>query len=102
VPALIQVLADPDAEVRGEAAAALREVGGPARPQLIEALRDPRRAVRWGAAHVLAATPPGEATAVVPALVEALKEPRSRSAALSVLTRFGRDSRGVASGLARP
>ena len=41
VPPLIEVLADHDIVVRGQAAFALAAIGGPAVPQLVETLKSP-------------------------------------------------------------
>lgn len=81
VPALIDTLADPDQEVRAQAARALARMGQkaePAVPALIHALDDPNQEVRQGAARALGQIGSG-AEEAVPALIQAIKDPRNKT-----------------------
>jgi HEAT repeat protein len=74
--ALSACLADPDRDVRAEAAKALAAIGPQAAPALIDAFRSPDAAVRQQAAVVLGMMN-RPAFAAVPALVERLKDERA-------------------------
>lgn len=79
IPALIDALKDPNAEVRDRAAQALARMGPPARqavPQLIAALQDPDWKVRRSAARALGQIGP-DAEKAVPALIEIIRDPAS-------------------------
>ncbi|HVA47205.1 MAG TPA: HEAT repeat domain-containing protein [Pirellulales bacterium] len=81
VPALLDTLADPDPDVRAQAAHALARMGQkaePAVPALIHALDDPNQDVRQGAARALGQIGSG-AEEAVPALIKAIKDPRNKS-----------------------
>jgi HEAT repeat protein len=54
-PSLIELLKDEKGYTQECAATALREIGQPAIPYLLDALKDPDRAIRWQAAMVLSA-----------------------------------------------
>ena len=76
VPALIQLLQDPNPEVRAHAAVALNWIGPGARdavPALVRALQDDRRRVRQGAAFALFRIGP-DAKDAVPVLIKALQD----------------------------
>lgn len=80
VPALIETLADPEDDVRAQAARALARMGAkaePAVPALIAALNDANRDVRQGAARALGQIG-SAAEEAVPALIEAIKDPRNK------------------------
>lgn len=80
VPALIDTLADPDDDVRAQAAHALARMGPkaePAVPALINALNDPNLDVRQGAARALGQIG-SSAEEAVPALVKAIQDPRNK------------------------
>jgi HEAT repeat protein len=66
------MLRDPSPQVREQAVAALVQIGPPATPVLVEALKAPDPAVQGAAARTLEQIGPPAAPAV-PALVEALK-----------------------------
>jgi HEAT repeat protein len=72
VPALVEALNDPDADVRREAMSALGEVGPDVFPSLIQAAKDRRPLVRAGAVWVLGSFP-GRVKTVGPLLVKVLK-----------------------------
>ena len=90
IPKLLQALRDEKAEVRGEAAQALRKMGPEAVPALIEALRDPDVKVRQAAAQALVRADQG-AQSAMPALIEALRDPEGevRAPAAFALGRMG-------------
>ncbi|MFZ2956423.1 MAG: HEAT repeat domain-containing protein [Candidatus Ozemobacteraceae bacterium] len=68
VPALIEMLRDPDVKHRCSAAAAIVKVGRPAVPRLIDALSDPNVGVSWLAGQALGQI----GSASVPDLIQAL------------------------------
>ena len=74
VPALISVLTDPDENIRVVGSVALRNLGGPAVPYLIDALTADAAEIRLNAAYVL-----GEIGApldtILPALINTLTDP---------------------------
>jgi HEAT repeat protein len=75
VPALVEVLADPNPVVRRRAAQALARIGPDARdavPDLIVALQDRNEEVRKSAARALGQIGP-DARAAIPALMDELK-----------------------------
>lgn len=77
MPALIDALRDPSADVRDRAAQALARIGPPARqavPSLIDALNDPDWRVRRSAARALGQIGPA-AEEAVPALIEVIRDP---------------------------
>ncbi|HEX5444138.1 MAG TPA: HEAT repeat domain-containing protein [Pirellulales bacterium] len=82
VPSLVEILQDPDRDVRAQAARALARMGPraePAIPALIAALNDSDKEVRMGAARALGQIGPPAAEAV-PDLIQALKDPRNKPA----------------------
>jgi HEAT repeat protein len=105
VPALIRLLKDPDGALHGFAALALGnqgEAAAPAIPALIEALADPAagRLDDGTLVAYLLTMPAAEALArigpqAVPALLEALKAPRTRGQALVALERMGPRARAA-------
>lgn len=88
IPALEEVLDDPDTYVRSRAALALAAIGEPARAGLITALRDGNERVRWSAALALGNI--GGESAVA-ALIGALRDPdrNVRQRAVSALGDIG-------------
>ncbi len=78
VPAIAELLHDPDPQVRWNAARTLVEIGSPnGTPPLRAALKDDDARVREHAAEALGEIGPG-AREAVPALVEALRDPEAR------------------------
>jgi HEAT repeat protein len=91
VPALLLLLADDDAKVRQEAVHALRRIGpggAAAVPALVRALCDTDELTADRAAGALGAIGAG----AVPALIEALSDPRTRRRAAEALGRVGADA----------
>ncbi|MSR57705.1 MAG: HEAT repeat domain-containing protein [Planctomycetaceae bacterium] len=92
VPELTKALADSDATVRREAAQALASIGPAAKsavPALLKALHDDQGAVTVNAAEALGRIGPD----AVPALIEALKDEKSRSLVVLILTNLGPDAK---------
>ena len=97
VSALIEVLSDPEPDVRCSAAAILEKIGVDAQaavPALIEALKDPQTDVRISAGAALGRMG-ADSHAVVEALTEALKDPEVpvRNSAAWALGRIGPPAR---------
>lgn len=91
IAALVDSLADLDAEVRSHLGAALANYGPRAVPPLLRALKDANRERRAGAAYALAQMRPAPAEAL-PGLLQAVKDPeeivrRQAAYALSRVTR---------------
>jgi HEAT repeat protein len=94
VPALIDALKDPDAQVRWKATYALGEISvGAAVSALIDALRAPDAQVRRTAVPALAKI----GVAAVPALIDALKDQAAevRSSAAYELGRIGAEAKSA-------
>lgn len=78
LPALGQLLKDPDVRIRRITISFIENIGAsaqPAIPMLVEALGDRDRFVRWGSARVLANLPADKTQAAVPRLVRLLRDP---------------------------
>jgi HEAT repeat protein len=105
IPALIKALGDPDAGVRGRAAAELGRIGPEARdavPALIAALGEANADVRASAAEALGEIGPQEEE-VVPALIAALDDPENfvRASAAWALGNIGPKAKQAAPKLKR-
>lgn len=95
IPTLVDILRDPDAQLRAAAAAALGKVEDPrSTAALVELMRDPDDLVRWAAVQGLRAS--GDESAVE-ALIDALndEDPHFREQAIEALGRIGGERAGA-------
>jgi HEAT repeat protein len=91
---VVRLLTDPDVRIRRAAVDILEILGDAAAtalPVLTEALSDPDKFVRWGAARALKAFPPAKAIGAVPGLARLVCDPdlSVRMAAAETLELFG-------------
>lgn len=89
VPALVRFLAHPDPLVRRHAGEALTEIGAPAVPGLLSALRSPRSCLRLGAIEVLAGIRDPASVGPLIARLQNEKHQEVRCAAILALGEIG-------------
>lgn len=100
LPAIDDLMRDPDPRVRLTLLDALFMLGAeakPAVPTLVRALADPSLFVRWSAVRVLGKTGPVNADESVPAIAALLRDPdlNVRVAAAGTLERYGTEARAA-------